>query len=174
MFANDNEQEFNDAFIAHRSQLHHTAQKILRSRELAEEVVQEAYLKVVEIAKNCTIKQPVAYFFQIVRNLSIDYYRRSSIEATLFSSEEDNSHYSAIATGTPETIAITRENLLLLDKVLGSLPERTRKAFEWYRLGGHTQRDIAEMLGVSTTLVNFMIRDASEALGRCRHLLQRE
>lgn len=40
-----------------------------------------------------------------------------------------------------------------------------RYAFEMYRLHGMPQKDIAKELGVSPTLVNFMIRDA---LVHCR------
>jgi RNA polymerase sigma-70 factor (ECF subfamily) len=36
-------------------------------------------------------------------------------------------------------------------------------------MGGHTQREIAQMLDVSPTLVNFMIRDA---LDHCRSALE--
>ena len=48
---------------------------------------------------------------------------------------------------------------------LTELPQRTRYAFEMYRLHGVPQKDIAKELGVSPTLVNFMIRDA---LVHCR------
>ncbi|AVJ95449.1 sigma factor [Pseudomonas aeruginosa] len=48
---------------------------------------------------------------------------------------------------------------------LTELPKRTRYAFEMYRLHGVPQKDIAKELGVSPTLVNFMIRDA---LVHCR------
>ena len=41
-------------------------------------------------------------------------------------------------------------------------------AFELHRLDGLTQRAITEQLGVSITLVNFMIRDA---LTRCAQAL---
>ncbi|MFC6978486.1 sigma factor-like helix-turn-helix DNA-binding protein [Microbulbifer taiwanensis] len=57
----------------------------------------------------------------------------------------------------------------LVARALGELPERTRRVFELYRMGGHTQREIAKMLGVSPTLVNFMIRDA---LNHCRSALE--
>jgi RNA polymerase sigma-70 factor (ECF subfamily) len=41
-------------------------------------------------------------------------------------------------------------------------------AFEMYRIRGMTQKDIAVTLGVSPTLVNFMIRDA---MTHCREAL---
>jgi DNA-directed RNA polymerase specialized sigma24 family protein len=40
-----------------------------------------------------------------------------------------------------------------------------------HRVDGHTQQEVAAMLGVSATLVNFMVRDAMKALAGCRDLL---
>ena len=51
------------------------------------------------------------------------------------------------------------------DRVLDMGCGAGRHAFEMYRLHGVPQKDIAKELGVSPTLVNFMIRDA---LVHCR------
>jgi RNA polymerase sigma-70 factor (ECF subfamily) len=156
-----------DIFVAHRNQLCHVATKILGSRERAEDVVQDAYLKVMEVRAVFVVKQPVAYIFRIVRNLAIDHYRRATLESGVFTVEEEGQHVPSTS-GTPETIAISRQHLSLVALALDQLPERTRRAFDLYRMGGHTQREIAEMLEVSPTLVNFMIRDA---VGHCRRAL---
>ena len=66
---------------------------------------------------------------------------------------------------------MTRQDLRLVADALSTLPERTRRAFELHRLDGLTQRAIADELGVSITLVNFMIRDA---LTRCAEALSRK
>jgi RNA polymerase sigma-70 factor (ECF subfamily) len=58
----------------------------------------------------------------------------------------------------------------MLSSALAQMPERTRYAFEMYKLHGRTQNDIAKDLGVSPTLVNFMVRDA---LLHCRQALKR-
>ncbi len=160
------------AFVTHRAQLRGAAQKIVGTRELAEDITQEAYLKLME-ATGLAIKQPLAYCFQVVRNLAIDYRRRMNLESHVFAEEEDGQHVAATQ-GTPEQITISRQNLALVDQVLNGLPARTRQAFELYRLSGMTQRDIGAQLGVSATLVNFMIRDATQALMECRHLLARD
>ncbi|MNT67621.1 extracytoplasmic-function sigma-70 factor [compost metagenome] len=58
--------------------------------------------------------------------------------------------------------------LELIAGALAELPERTRRAFEMHRIHGMKQKDIAQALGVSTALVNGMIRDA---MLRCREVL---
>lgn len=146
-------------FIELRPQLQHAAFKILGNIEWAQDVVQDAYLKIIEAASAFEARQPSAYLFQMVRNLAIDAHRRGALEAKVFVGEEDGMDVPA-SSGTPESVTVSRQDLRLVAEALAALPERTRRAFELHRLGGLTQREIAEELGVSVTLVNFMIRDA--------------
>lgn len=157
-------------FIAHRVQLRGVAQKIVGQRELADEVTQDAYFKLTDTALSSRVQQPLAYCFQVVRNLAIDYRRRMNFEFNVFAVEDEGMNVPT-PQATPEQYAISQQNLSLIDKVLDGLPARTRQAFEMYRLNGLTQRDIGQKLGVSAALVNAMIREATEALMHCRHLL---
>jgi len=159
------------AFVAHRAQLQGLAHKITGRRELAEDVVQEAFLKLSDVAQSLPVQQPVGYCFQVVRNLAIDCRRRLTLEAGVFADGEEGEHIAA-PQGTPEQYAIGRQNLVILDALLATLPPRTRQAFELYRVGGLTQRAIGERLGVSAALVNGMIRDAVDTLAANRHLLE--
>jgi RNA polymerase sigma factor (sigma-70 family) len=155
-------------FIANRAQLRHAAMKIIGTREQADDIVQDAYVKLLEMAAAFDIRQPLAYLFQLVRNLAIDRHRRGSFETRVFAGEEDGMHVASGA-GTPEAVAINTQQLRLVAEALATLPERTRRAFELHRLGGKTQREVADQLGVSTTLVNFMVRDA---LTCCRNAIE--
>jgi RNA polymerase sigma-70 factor (ECF subfamily) len=166
-------EELGRTFIEHRTQLRETAQKIVGTRDRAEEVTQAAYIKVIEIAATIAIRNPVSYCFQVVRHLAIDCRRRATLEAHFFTDDADAQSVPA-AQGTPEQIVIDQQHLSMVRKVLDGLPERTRQAFSLYRLNGLTQRDIASRLGVSATLVNFMIRDAMDALKQCRQMLGTE
>lgn len=154
-------------FLGHRAQLCRAARKIVGTRESAEDVMQEAFLKISQRA-HCGALQPMAFCFHVVRNLAIDHWRRQTMESAVFT-EEDEGRHTAATQGTPEQVVIDRQALLLVGKVLDGLPARTREAFEMHRVNGLTQRDIAAQLGVSLTLVNFMIRDAHDALARLRH-----
>lgn len=75
----------------------------------------------------------------------------------------------ATPSASPEIEHEDRQTLEAISSALQTLPERTRYAFEMYRLHGRTQKEIAEELGVSPTLVNFMVRDA---LIHCRKTLK--
>jgi RNA polymerase sigma-70 factor (ECF subfamily) len=155
-------------FVAHQAQLRRAALKILGDSERAEDVVQDAYLKVTETQGALDIKQPLAYLYQIVRNLAIDRHRRAAFEGNLFDSEEEGLHVPGL-TGTPEAIAISRQHLTMVARALSELPERTRRVFELHRIDGHTHCAIASQLQISTSLVNILIHDAMD---HCRAALR--
>ncbi|MBT2787095.1 RNA polymerase factor sigma-70 [Halomonas sp. ISL-106] len=160
--------ELEDIFVNQRPRLCCVAARVLGSADQADDVVQDAYLKISEATTLFEVKQPISYVSRVVRNLAIDRCRRSAFESALFAKEEegDNASY---ASHSPEVISIDRQALAQVVEALDELPERTRRAFELYRSGSHTQREVALQLGVSTTSVNFMIRDA---LTHCRRSLQ--
>ena len=153
--------DLSEIFMTHHTQLRWAALKILGNPERAEDVVQEAYLKVAEAAAAFDIRQPLAYLFQMVRNLAIDHHRRHSLEMNIFENEDDGLHVPSHL-GMPEAIAISRQHLKLIIKALSQLPERTRRVFELHRLEGHTHRVIAAELDISTSLVNILIHDAMD------------
>lgn len=160
-------------FIGQRDGLRRAALSIVGSRERAEDVVQDAYLKVWEASKALDIRQPISYCFQVVRNLALDYWRRSAFESQLLTNEEEGWDVPA-AQATPEQQAMSRQYLAICDRVLKRLPDRTRCVFEMYHLAGMTQRDISASLGVSLGLVNATLKEATEALLQHRCRLERE
>ncbi len=160
--------ELEDIFVNQRPRLCCIAARVLGSADQADDVVQDAYLKISEATTLFEVKQPISYVSRVVRNLAIDRCRRSAFESALFAKEEEGDSAS-YASHSPEVIAIDRQALAQVVEALDELPERTRRAFELYRSGSHTQREVAQLLGISTTLVNFMIRDA---LTHCRRSLQ--
>ena len=113
------------------------------------------------------MRQPVHYFCRTVRNLAIDRYRSQSMEARYACCEEEGLSVGCVKQ-CPDNVLAHREALTKVAAALAELPERTRRAFELHRVDGHTQKEIASMLGVSSTLVNFMIRDAHS---HCRRAL---
>jgi RNA polymerase sigma factor (sigma-70 family) len=149
-----------EALIENRTTLVKTAARITGCHSRAEDVVQEAYLRLSTLKNiKLPLKAQLNYVFRIVRNLSIDHYRRQVMELKYSGSEEEGLNASNPA-DTPEATNLHLETLEIIDAALKELPERTCYAFVMYRLHGVQQKDIAKELGVSPTLVNFMIRDA--------------
>jgi RNA polymerase sigma-70 factor, ECF subfamily len=97
--ARGDEASFAELYQATSSKLLAVALRILRNREVAEEVLQEAYFKVWERAQdyNPAIASPMTWMAAIVRNRSLDEVRRkvpqgSSDETLLDGIAGDNEH----------------------------------------------------------------------------------
>lgn len=145
--------------ISHRTALVKAAARITGCHSRAEDVVQDAYLRISRMAAPQPFTASLSYVFRIVRNLAIDHYRKQAMEQKYFISDEHDMN-SAPLLANPESINADRQTLGSVDHALQQLPGRTRYAFVMYRIHGKQQKDIAAELGVSPTLVNFMIRDA--------------
>ena len=153
------------AFVDNRLILVKIAARITGCRSRAEDVVQDAFFRLQSAPQiTSSFKAQLSYLFQIVRNLAIDHYRKQALEQKYSGPEEEGLNV-VIKGASPETSHINFSTLEHIADALTELPSRTRYAFEMYRLHGVPQKDIAKELGVSPTLVNFMIRDA---LVHCR------
>ncbi len=159
-----------DLFVVHRKSLVDYAAPIVGCRALAEDVVQEAFIRFSssvgeERSQSGTVSQPLHYLFRIVRNLAIDWARRISSERQDPASEEVLAA-TAADIPSPEQAALYRDELRILSKALAELPDRTRLAFEMHRLHNYKLQDIADRLNVSTTLVHQLIRQAVMHCGK--------
>ena len=73
--------EADPLFMGHRPALISYSARILGSRDTAEDIVQEAYLRFgLGTLPTQTARQGLAYFYRIVRNLSLDTVKRRRIE----------------------------------------------------------------------------------------------
>lgn len=158
-----------DVLIQKRAVLLKAAASITGCRSRAEDVLQDAYLRLVSVPLNSlSSKARVSYVFQVIRNLAIDHYRKQELEQKYVCSEEDGLHAQASEV-TPDSIQASEQTFEIIEAALKELPSRTRYAFEMYRLHGMQQKAIAKELGVSPTLVNFLIRDA---LVHCKNAVE--
>lgn len=148
-------------FIANRTQLRRAAYKILGDWDRVDDVLQDVYLKICEhYDQKSEIKQPLAYLFQVVRNMAIDQYRRANFEMDLFAGEDEGFQVPD-KLGTPETTVMYCQSLECVAKALSKLPERTKRVFELYRIDGYTHQMIAKELNISISLVNILIHQAT-------------
>lgn len=155
------------AYLAHRAALVDVARPIVGCRFRAEDVVQDAYLRLAETRGGDDIRQPVSYLFRLVRNLAIDRARRLALEMRLGAGEEVPQAVPA-ALASPEDTLAARDALRRLELALVELPDRTRLVFEMNRIDGQPVERIAAALGISASLVYQLLRDA---MTHCRDRL---
>lgn len=148
-------------FVETRRELVDYATGILGSRSQAEDLVQEAWIRFNEVAKQEVLREPRNYLYRIVRNLALDGRRRRDVERRIFneSSPEIIASLPDVAPSA-EQASIDRDNLRLLQEALRELPRRTRIAFEMHRLQGCKLREIAAVLEVSIPTAQLLVMDA--------------
>jgi RNA polymerase sigma factor (sigma-70 family) len=158
-------------FQSHRASLVDYARVITGSESMAEDVVQDAWLRFRNACKAMTLREPLHYLYRIVRNLAVDENRRAALEVSRCSVDvEAITHSIASEAPSPEDIAIARSELKLVRTALGELPERTRVAVEMHRFGGHTLTEIAGALGISVGLAHTLVADG---IKHCHHRRKR-
>ncbi|WP_421780294.1 sigma-70 family RNA polymerase sigma factor [Kiloniella litopenaei] len=162
-------------FMLHRNDLVGYANSIIGERHAAEDVVQDAYFRVIGVEKRkqdrLVLEEPVGYLYQIIRNLCLDSLRKKTRENS-YIREEDLSALTA-DTGqiSPEQHAGARQELIVLRMALNELPEKTRQAFELHRFSGLKLADIARQLDVSLGTAHSMV---ASALEHCKESLKKK
>jgi len=134
------------------------AASLLGDHARAEDIVQDAWLRLEMQPETADIRDADAYLRRIVRNLAIDALRRSARQQRVAGGDME------LAERTVEDEAPSAEQTLIARQVhdrimqcLAGLPERQRVAIEMHRIAGCRLRDIAEHLGVSIPYVHSLI-----------------
>jgi RNA polymerase sigma factor (sigma-70 family) len=158
-------------FIENRARLRRIAQGIVRTPEQADDVLQDAYLKLAHGECPRQADRPLGYCTRVVPNMALDHCRKHSVEATYRCFDVEADALDVPDAVSPEHSMRDKQVICSIDRALQSVPPQTRRAFELYRLEGLTQREIAERMGCALGLVNAWIADAARAIAGCRHLL---
>jgi RNA polymerase sigma-70 factor (ECF subfamily) len=145
------------ALMQYRPKLLKIADNVLHSHTQSEDIFQDAIVKACTMRSDC-IHCPVGYACRMVYNLALDEARKRSRER-LNMMPIDGMESIPAPNASALDCLVTTETLLGILNSLKILPKRTHDAFVRHRIEGVPQKDIAEELGVSQTLVNFMIKD---------------
>lgn len=146
-------------YIEHRAELLHYANRFVRDPAKAEDVVQEAWLRL--SAKSGTgeeVGHTLSYLYAITRNLALDWARRARWEVL---EAPDSTAWRAhpAQTPSPEHVLVQRDQFRAVMDAVSKLPERTQTAFRLYKLEEKTLQQIADALGVSVSRAHQMVRD---------------
>ncbi len=142
--------------------------RILRDRDLAEQVIQDAFWKVWEHAAEFepTRGSFSTWLFTIVRNLSIDQLRRRKDETSL----DDEDRAPALeAQLTSVDVSETVSRQLSSEEIraaMQALPEAQRRVLEMSYFQGLTRREIAEKLDEPLGTIHTRARLGLEKLGQ--------
>jgi RNA polymerase sigma-70 factor (ECF subfamily) len=156
----------------HRTAIWNFLLRHLRDRALAEELLQETFLRAVKASSEWEERAKVTtWLFTIARNLATDEVRRAMHRRTepLDARNGDApAHIDRAAADGPSPDAIAEGALLRphLEAALAALPEEQREVFLLREQGGLGFREIAEVTGVAENTVKSRMRYALEGLRR--------
>lgn len=161
-----NEKAFRKLFDTYRNPLYKFCLSMVYSKEYAEEIVQEVFLKV--WMKRETLNPELsfkAYIYTITRNDTIKFLRKAANDLKL---REEIFYQSQKSVNPTEARMREKELENLKRKALEQLPPKRRQIFEMSRNEGKSYDDIAKELGLS---VNTVRNQMSMALSTLRNFL---
>lgn len=166
--ARGDEAAFERLYVATRAKLYGVVLRILRRQDLAEEVVQETYIKVWHSAGqfNPAVSSPITWMAAIARNRAIDIVRKRS-EVSI----EEQPEAMDVAAETPDPLARREmsEELKRLLECVGRLePDRQKLVLLAYYNGWSREQLAAKFEAPVNTVKTWLRRsmmDIRECLG---------
>ncbi|MCI0601217.1 MAG: sigma-70 family RNA polymerase sigma factor [Beijerinckiaceae bacterium] len=144
-------------YRAHASELRCFARRRV-GRQEAEDVVQDAYLHLLQRGTAATLDHPRPYLFRIAANLTVDCVRKTNIRLR-HAGESLEFVCNAEATPSPEAAAGGVMDLQRVEASLAELPRLCREAFLLKRIEQLSHAEIARRLGVSVRTVDrYMVK----------------
>ena len=138
----------------------------LAGKAEAQDLAQEAFMRLLRRSREHLIERPEAYLFRIAANLAYEQRLNGAITADFDALEAAGE--LADESMAPERRAIGQERLRRLEQALADLPPLPRAAFALQRRDGLSYAEIAERLNTTPHMVK---KHISAALQRCRHVL---
>jgi RNA polymerase sigma-70 factor (ECF subfamily) len=141
-------------FSESRDALRDYVRRFVGSKETADEIVQEAFLRTYEHSENVRI--PRAFLFSTARNLALDSRRHDRIARTDSLGDVDVAGVVSECE-SPEAGLLASQRSRLLKEAVEHLPPQCRTAFTLKVFHGCSYKEIAQRLGISTKTVEHHI-----------------
>jgi RNA polymerase sigma-70 factor (ECF subfamily) len=148
----DDQLAYKELFITFYPSLFRFVLDIVGSREEAEEIISDLFMKIWEKRKTLgEILNLRVYCFVAARNLSINQIEKKKREATC-DIDEYASGISSLQVD-PEQLLITEEMLQRIHRAVDALPARCKLIFKLVKEDGFRYKEAAEILNISVKTV---------------------
>lgn len=170
---------FTELYLRHKNSLYRYFMRQLSSKELAEELYQEVWNKLIKARSTYQVSSKfTTWLYRIAHNELIDYYRRNTIEKKIIvtSAEEivENVDVSNNETKLTDNEQINAYDILHSEQqkkqlkcCLKQLPRQQKEAFLLKHESGFTLNEIAQLIGESSESVKSRIRYGLSKLKHC-------
>lgn len=148
--SNANHDPFARLFAETRHVLQRYVRKLVRSRDTADEIVQEAFARTYE--QGAGVRAPKAFLFTTARNLASNMHRHERVAATDLVDSFDDARIIGHAKPIDEGL-IAAEAANLLKEAVANLPPQCRAAFTLKVFHACSYKEIAERMGITPKTV---------------------
>ncbi|WP_422368091.1 RNA polymerase sigma factor [Pelagibius sp.] len=147
------------ALRMHYDELIAFVRRRVRCSALADDIVQETYVRLASTDKSAEIENPRALLYRVAGNLAIDHLRREKTRAK-YVMQKPLSEEVADAQPSVEAMIDARQRVAILMQAVDELPPRCREVFVLRKFEGRHQAEIARSLGISRNMVEKHLRKA--------------
>lgn len=146
-------------FHQYREELTRRLIGMVKSRETAADLVQDAYVRLLRLGDRHAIGQPRALLHRIAANLAIDHLRK---EKHLVHAADSLDAAMAVPcqTPSPERALLGKQRFRIVLHAIERLPSRTREAFLLCRVYGYSYQEIATRMNISESAVEKLLMRA--------------
>jgi RNA polymerase sigma factor (sigma-70 family) len=165
LYKNGNEDAFTELVTRHKNRIFTTIYLIVKDHDLAEDILQETYVKVVNTIKSGRYNEEgkfLPWVTRIAHNLSIDHFRKAKRYPTIVLEDGSNVFNSLkFSEDSIEDRQIKEDTHTLLRELIQELPDSQREVLMMRHYMEMSFQEIAEVTDVSI----------NTALGRMRYAL---
>jgi RNA polymerase sigma-70 factor (ECF subfamily) len=160
---------FRALYDLHRDKLFFYTLRLTESKQVAEDVLQEVFIKVWQQRENLKeIRSFDAWLFTLAKNQVINGFKRASLERTIIAGMKD----AATESSDPVTQSINyRETNRFLQEAINQLPPQQKKIYHLRQEQGMKTREIAHQLNISPLTVK---KHVAQAVRSIRLLLEKQ
>lgn len=157
-------------FCEHNEALLRFLRARLPSAQDAEEVAQEAYVRMLRLDDTDTISHLQAYLFRIAANIAVDRNRQQKRKPY---EEKGAKLWDSLPSALPslDDSVLSKEKLTLLGGIISELPPKCRMAFMLYKFKDMSYSDVAEKMQLSESMIRKYVL---KAIIYCRERLEEE
>ena len=159
-----------EAYLENEVALKRYLRRFIRSRETADDLAQEAFLRAFAAESGRAIDVPKAFLFRVARNLALNELARQSTAA--LEPLGDLERQDVIADSSQvaiDDVVDSRERIRLLARAIAALPPQCAKVFILRKMQGMSQKEIAVRLNISVRTVE---NHVAVGLSRCRAFMR--
>ena len=147
----DNEEAFRKVFDHYKAPFYVTAFKMTRSRSIAEEIVQEVFVRLWMKRKlAAAAKNPEGYIFTILHNCIYAHFRKLAQERQVRSKAKLTEEESE---SPIESLLLEKEHRGIIEKTISGLPAQQKVIYKLAKQEGMSREEIARQLNLSPNTV---------------------